>query len=158
MAYKDVETAKQAERLYYEKNRDKILARNAVYREKNWEKVKAKALERERVRLKTDVQFKIKRYLRNRLKEVLKERKCQYTTVGLLGCSVSELKTHLQSMFKPEMSWDNHGEWHIDHIIPPSSFDMRDASEVRKAFHFTNLQTLWAIDNLKKSDKMIYGS
>ncbi len=51
------------------------------------------------------------------------------------------------------MSWDNYGEWHIDHIVPLSSFDLTDKSQVNKVCHYTNLQPLWAIDNLRKGDR-----
>jgi hypothetical protein len=51
------------------------------------------------------------------------------------------------------MSWDNHGEWHIDHIIPLSS--AKNESDLYKLFHYTNLQPLWAFDNLSKGNKII---
>jgi len=75
-----------------------------------------------------------------------------------LGCSLSFLKSYLQSLFKPGMSWDNHGVygWHIDHIIPLSSFDLSDPMQFKKACHYTNLQPLWATENLKKSNKQSY--
>ena len=52
------------------------------------------------------------------------------------------------------MTWDNYGEWHIDHIKPCSSFNMLIEEERKRCFHYTNLQPLWAIDNIKKSDKI----
>ena len=73
---------------------------------------------------------------------------------GTIGCSRDELCDHLESMFAEGMSWDNMGEWHIDHIKPLSSFDVLDESDRAKANNFSNLQPLWAIDNLKKYNKM----
>lgn len=70
----------------------------------------------------------------------------------LVGCSVTDLKKHLEKQFQPGMSWDNWGNdgWHIDHIRPCSSFDLTDPAEQVKCFHYTNMQPLWATDNLKK--------
>lgn len=70
-----------------------------------------------------------------------------------LGCSIDELKSHLESKFQEEMSWDNYGDWHIDHIKPLSSFDLTDLIQFKQACHYTNLQPLWAKDNLEKGSK-----
>ena len=53
------------------------------------------------------------------------------------------------------MSWENHGEWHLDHIKPLSSFDPQDPEQVMASSHYTNFQPLWAEDNLKKADKYL---
>ena len=59
---------------------------------------------------------------------------------------------HLEAQFKPGMTWDNYGlkGWHVDHIRPCASFDLRDPEQQRRCFHYTNLQPLWAEENLKK--------
>ena len=79
----------------------------------------------------------------------------QYTvksdkTLELLGASVTFVKKYLESLFQPGMSWDNYGEWHVDHIIPCASFDLNDPEQQKKCFHYTNLQPLWAADNIAK--------
>lgn len=80
-------------------------------------------------------------------------------TVGMelvsktFGCSRDELCNHLESLFEDGMSWTNFKDWHIDHIKPLSSFNMLDEAEIYEANHFSNLQPLWALDNLKKSNK-----
>jgi len=77
-------------------------------------------------------------------------------TIELLGCSIEYLRHHLENQFTHGMSWDNYGRygWHIDHIIPLSYFDHSDSEQQRRAWHYTNLQPLWARDNLRKSNKI----
>lgn len=75
-------------------------------------------------------------------------------TLNLLGCPISVLKTHLESKFQPDMSWENYGQWHVDHRRPCASFDLSDPAQQRECFHYSNLQPLWALDNLRKSDKI----
>jgi predicted nucleic acid-binding Zn ribbon protein len=81
-------------------------------------------------------------------------KKISQTTIHILGCDWETLKKHLENQFSEGMSWDNQGRdgWHIDHIIPLSSAKTSD--ELYKLNHYTNLQPLWAKDNLKKSDKI----
>jgi hypothetical protein len=74
-------------------------------------------------------------------------------TIELAGCSLEDLMKHLESKFTEGMTWENYGRWHIDHIRPCASFSLEDPEEQKKCFHWTNLQPLWAIDNLRKSDK-----
>jgi len=76
-------------------------------------------------------------------------------TMELAGCSLEDLMKHLESKFAEGMTWENYGikGWHIDHIRPCASFDLEDPEEQKKCFHWSNLQPLWAVDNLKKSDK-----
>ncbi len=71
-----------------------------------------------------------------------------------MGCSISYYKDYLESKFQEGMTWKNYGVngWHIDHIIPCSAFDLTDPEEVKKCFHYTNTQPLWAKDNRKKSN------
>lgn len=81
--------------------------------------------------------------------------KKQQSTERLIGCTVSALRTHIESQWKPGMSWDNHSfeGWHIDHIRPCSSFNLTDPEQQRSCFHWTNLQPLWKDENLKKSNQ-----
>ena len=77
------------------------------------------------------------------------------SALSLLGCSIDKCRKHLESQFAEGMSWDNHGVngWHIDHIRPCASFDLSDPKQQSECFHYTNLQPLWAEDNLKKGAK-----
>lgn len=106
-------------------------------------------------RRKNDVNFKILCNLRLRLWEVMKNNSKSDSIKILLGCSVKQLKVYLESKFTPGMTWETYGlyGWHIDHIKPCAKFDLSKPLEQHKCFHYTNLQPLWAKDNLSKSDK-----
>jgi len=105
----------------------------------------------------TDVKFKLICSLRSRLGSAIRKQnsKKNNTTIELLGCSISFLKGFLEAKFKEGMTWENHGEWHIDHIKPCILFDLIDEEEQKKCFHYTNLQPLWAYENLSKGCKYI---
>jgi hypothetical protein len=72
-----------------------------------------------------------------------------------LGCSKQDFILYFQAKFKEGMTWENHGEWHIDHIKPCASFNLLDEEEQKKCFHYTNLQPLWASENLSKGSKYV---
>jgi len=170
---------------YYKNNRDKILVAvktyNTTNRKKRQEYIgeynklhkvelahKRKTYQlnnRERTnsyfkkKRKTDAKFRIAQNLRGRLYNVLKRRKINksWSVLELVGCSLDELKNYLQSLFQPGMTWENQGEWHIDHIKPCASFDLTNPEEQKKCFHFSNLQPLWAIDNVTKKASLNWG-
>ncbi len=122
-------------RLYLERNKK----RNGKYRRLY-----------ERKRMLEDSQFKLAKNVRNRIRDALKSGYVSVKAVGLTGCSIKELKKHLELQFVPGMAWKNHGEWHIDHIIPCAAFDLSKLDQQKECFNFTNLQPLWATDNMKK--------
>ncbi len=94
---------------------------------------------------------KLKRSLRRRFKKALDGNKSGGKAVTYLGCTISDFKAYLAMLFIDGMSWDNYGLWHIDHIKPLCSFDLRDEDEVKKACHYSNLKPLWAEDNIRKA-------
>lgn len=98
-------------------------------------------------------QAKIANNIRNRLNKIIKNKPTSF--INALGCTIVHLIKFLEDQFEPGMSWENHGEWHIDHIIPLSSFDLSDMEQYRRACHYTNLQPLWAADNIRKRNKII---
>ena len=108
-------------------------------------------------RNKHDDEFKIMGVLRSRVLSAIKNRGGvkSFKTIELIGCSVSKCMKHLEKNFKRDMSWKNHGKWHIDHRIPCASFDLRKVSEQKKCFNYKNLQPMWAFDNLSKGTKLI---
>lgn len=99
--------------------------------------------------------IRIKRRLSNRIRSSLNSQYIKKTnrTHELVGCSISYLKIHLENQFTTGMSWDNYGDWHIDHIRPCCSFDLTDPEQQKQCFHYTNLQPLWWLDNIKKGGK-----
>jgi len=107
-------------------------------------------------RYKNDINFKIKVNLRNRLNNAIKNNQKTGSAVSDLGCSIDEFKIHIEAQFQKGMTWGNWSKkgWHIDHIKPLVSFDLANREEFLKAVHYSNLQPLWATDNLKKSDSI----
>jgi hypothetical protein len=109
---------------------------------------------RVRERRRTDSGFRITHSLRSRLQHAIKGNTKSAKTLELLGCEVDYLKYHLESQFDENMTWDNYGSyWHIDHIRPCASFDLTQENEQMECFHYTNLQPLEKIENMKKGDK-----
>jgi hypothetical protein len=90
--------------------------------------------------------------MRGRVNGALKnyENRNRKHTLEYVGCNLQELREHLEKQFNNGMTWENQGQWHIDHIRPCASFDLSKEEERHKCFHYTNLQPLWAFDNLSK--------
>lgn len=161
---KNREYRKDYNKAYKKANKEKQKAYSKAYRDANRDKRKTyleankdKRNKHRRNRKKTDIQYKLSNNLRSRLRDAIR---CNYksgSAVKDLGCSIEELKVYLESKFLPGMTWDNYGlyGWHIDHIKPLASFDLSDRNQLLEACHYTNLQPLWANDNLSKGDKFI---
>lgn len=134
---------------YYWSNRDKILAANKERENQN------EAAAYVRGRRQTDPAFRLLSNLRVRLWHALAHKNTSRAgrTMELVGCSIIELREHLERQFDSGMSWDNYGQWHVDHIKPCASFDITDPDQQRICFHYSNLQPLWARDNHVKSYK-----
>jgi len=159
---------KEKLRAYREANKDKIRSKQKIYNQANKDKLqqyfkkyfqknKLKVYANINNKLKTDPQYKLSLSLRRRLRCALKGNYKNGSAINDLGCSIEELKKHLESKFQEGMSWDNwsYEGWHIDHIKPLASFDLTDRNQLLQACHYTNLQPLWAKDNIAKSDKII---
>jgi len=133
-------THRKEAREYYQKNKDRINRNRRKY-------LKRKKSE--------NPSLKILLALRNRIRAALRYNVKSESTKELLGCSLEFLKLWLELQFEDGMTWKNYGKrgWVIDHIKPCVSFDLRQASEQRKCFHYTNLQPLWELANLQKATK-----
>lgn len=127
------------------------------WEEANPEKIKATKINYRRRHRLIDLDFKITENIRAAMHGALNRNTKSGHTVELLGCSIEYLRHYLENQFTEGMAWNNYGVhgWHIDHVIPLSYFDLTDPSQQRRAWHYTNLQPLWARDNLKKKSKII---
>jgi len=170
------ERVKEIKKRWALKNREKIRKKNKIRKDNNREKVRKEGREYmarkrrenpevEKAKTKAwrqgNLPYKIRKALRGRLQNMIrsgfmeKGSKCD-KTMNLVGCTAEELIRYLEAKFKPGMTWDNWGVtgWHIDHCRPLASFpNLSDPEQQREAFHYTNLQPLWAKENISKGDK-----
>lgn len=101
---------------------------------------------------KEDIYFKLKNNLRSRFYHFVKGNSKTSSVLKLLGCSLEEYKKHIESLFKPEMNWENHGiMWEADHIKSCSSFNLNNIEEQKLCFHYTNMQPLFKTTEIAKS-------
>jgi len=131
---------------------------NKKYKKLNHKKLKKYHLYYYNHQRKINNYFKLCINLRNRLNRALKLNSKKGHTLELLGCSIKFLKQYLEKQFTKGMNWNNYGrgknKWNIDHIKPCNSFDLSKPEEQKKCFHYTNLQPLWAEENIKKGNKI----
>jgi len=117
-----------------------------------------RAADRSFTRRREDPNFRLKEVLRARLRIAVKKGFKNGSAVDDLGCSIAQLRVHLESKFQPNMTWENWGKgfgcWNIDHIIPLAAFDLTDRQHVILACNYLNLQPLWFEDNMAKGDKL----
>jgi len=140
---------------WYKKNRKKILENSKKYYLENREKIINRNKIYNKFKIKTDINFLLKKRLRCRMRLALKNNTKSKKTMELLGVPhIDFFKTWLQSQFKEGMSWEKFHLIHIDHILPCSSFDLTKPEEQAKCFHYTNLQPLWASENLSKGNRI----
>lgn len=137
---------------FYERNRIRLLAGKKMYGKKN----RAAITLRNKEARRNNVHVRLAMVLRSRLRNALQGNFKSGSAIKDLGCTIQELKFYLEGKFQAGMTWDNYGRdgWHIDHELPISFFDLRDREQYLKAFHYTNLQPLWATENRRKGKKV----
>lgn len=140
-------------KLYREKNREKFNQKQREQRERN-RILQGKTINIS-IHFKNDTERRLASNLRKRLGRAIINNQKKGSAVTDLGCSIPELKQYLESKFQSGMTWENQGYegWHIDHIIPLAKFNLNNLNEQEIAFHYTNLQPLWAKQNLAKGAK-----
>ena len=154
---------KVSRKRYYRENREKIIAYSKerykadpepwCKRSTEWQ-----ANNRERVReldkreYRTNHHLRIQYCCRGRIWRACKDQGVR--PIGkvwdLLGCSSEEFRAHLERQFQEGMTWENHGDWHMDHIVPCAHFDLKDPEQQKKCFIASNIQPLWKADHMKK--------
>ena len=149
----DRENRSNKAKKYYKENQEKLKSQSALYYKENKSSCIKKSVEWSRRKYKTDKKYKLVKVLRNRIHGAIKGKCGSSSCLTLLGCDPNTARRYLENKFQPGMTWDNHGEWHIDHIIPCAAFDLTKEEEQRRCFHYTNLQPLWAKDNLRKGGR-----
>lgn len=140
-------------------NRERVACSRRAWTAKNLARVRQASAAKRKARRRSDPNFRILVNLRTRyylaLTGVVKR---SATTRDLLGCSIPQLRTHLESKFQPGMTWENYGPvWHVDHKRPCASFDLTNPEQQRICFHWTNLQPLYATENMKKGARVSLG-
>lgn len=147
---------------YYLKNKEKVLIRVDKWGDENKDKVVLAKIKwaknnpnYKRDYLKNNVQGRLANNLRTRIRSSLKRNKARRggTSEVLLGISIADVRKHIEKQFSEGMTWENYGEWHIDHIKPLFLFDLTKPEEQMLAFNYKNLQPMWAVDNLRKNKK-----
>lgn len=143
---------------YYENNKEHCIFKSKINYLNNKDKYNDTKRRYINNKLKSNPSFKFKSNVSN-LVRLSFIRSCNGTyiksnrTEEILGCSINEFSLYLQSLFEKDMSFENYGKWHLDHIIPISSANTK--AEIIALNHYTNFQPLWAADNIRKSNKTI---
>ena len=141
-----------------EENPDKFKAYSSKFYKNHSKEVIQQNYEYAKKRRKEDMNYNLTILLRQRLCKAVKGGYKSGSAVADLGCSIEEFHSYLESKFKEGMSWDNHGEWEIDHIRPLCSFNLVNREELLQACHYTNMQPLWKLENIRKSGKLVVDS
>ena len=148
--YNNQKKAQGYSKEYYNKNKEHCNKISSEWNKKNKGKrrnINNKHRQLPNVKLIVNLRHRVYKFLKS--KSIIKNKK----TMEILGCDFVFIKNYLESKFIDGMLWENYGKWHVDHIIPLSSANSEE--EVYKLCHYTNLQPLWGVDNLKKGTKIL---
>jgi len=164
------EKIKQKNKEYYQKNKELMKEKSRIFKQNNKEHYQKyfreyahtnkKQLQKYQVdRRKNNIVHRLNHNISCSMSHCLKLNKLSKKNShweDVVGYTAQDLKEHIEKLFLPGMSWDNYGEWHIDHIIPKSFFVYTSTNDVefKYCWSLLNLQPLWAKDNLEKHDKL----
>ena len=143
-----------------EKNKEYLTEYHKQWREKNIDKHREYKRKYERNRKTNDPLYKLISNFRTAIYQVLKENRVykNKSYFDVLQYTPEQLISHLEKQFTSEMTWDNYGQWHVDHILPITSFNIIEMGddEFMKCWGLNNLQPMWGVENIKKSNKLFY--
>jgi len=145
----------EKQRESYQNNKEHYVKKWKIYRQKNKKRSNEMSLIYQTNRRKVDKLYKLIGDIRSLILISFKKQgfSKRSKTFEILGCSSVEFKLHLENQFRDGMNWNNHGEWHIDHITPISH--AKSEEDIYKLNHYSNFQPLWAKDNLSKGNRFI---
>ncbi len=145
---------------WYEQNKEHRKEYLKEYREKNLDKIRKTKRDYERNRKDTDPAYKLIANFRTAIYQVLKENNVEKNKhyFDILRYTPEELISHLENLFTDGMTWENYGEWHVDHRMPISSFNFEsvDDDSFIKCWSLDNLQPMWGKENIVKGNNIIY--
>lgn len=129
---------------YFQNNKEYFRAKHREWSQKN-----------EMNKYYSDINFRLSKILKVELRSAIRREWKKGKTLELLGCSIDNFKQYLEKQFDENMTWDNYGTyWHIDHKMPISRFNLSDLEQQKICFHYTNMQPLEALENIKKGNKI----
>jgi predicted transcriptional regulator len=139
---------------WQEQNRGRVRQNQVRWVRENRNKVRATLKRHDQKMRATSPEYRLKKAVRCRIYTALMGVRKMKKTFEFLGCTVEQLRRHLESQFEPGMTWDNYGSgWHVDHVFPLAWFDLSDPDQQKKAFGLKNMQPMWADENSRKRDR-----
>lgn len=149
---------REKKKQYREENSEKFCEYNAKYRSANIEKIRAGNSSRKKKKLQDDPSYAIEVRISSSMSRALRSLKAGFAWESLVGYQIQDLMRHIERQFLPGMSWGNRREWHIDHIVPISSFTFSGADDpnVKACWALSNLRPLWAKENMSKNNKRLF--
>lgn len=152
------EKVQEMGRRRYDRDRERFVTAALIWAKANPEAVRATARRLHQRRQACDPRYRINRSMRALTQQALAGRKAGAKWLSLVDYTLVDLMAHLERQFASGMTWDNYGQWHIDHILPLSGFDFDSAAhdDFKACWTITNLRPLWANENIIKRDKRLH--
>jgi len=146
----------EVKKVYREENKEILAVKFRQWADENRDAYLARRRDKRKQRMASDPQFRLDRSFSQRIRESLKSGKNGAPWESLVEYSLSDLTAHIEKQFLPGMTWDNYGEWHIDHRIPLSAHCYEKPTDIdfQRAWALKNLRPMWALDNISKGARL----